>query len=818
MESRDTWWKEDDEDDPMTLAMQEAERQAEKANQPKSDSYQYPEVRADQNRNWQQDAAEEAAGGAQARATATASKPAATKPTVAANPTQTIRRTTARDGQSLVSQSGDTQMNFRIRYGADAEWRWVEEHEVELDRLAQGLPAKPAGQTGTNTATVGTTQPTAAVSSAGATTAAPGSKPWLEQGWTPAPTDVITITSGEDGVTRRVTGAYYLQALSRGEIDPTAVRPNIQAVTPGTDASPRILGEQSPGRTPTAALNAPSALVGGGTVPAGGSAPSGAAGTGTSSATPAPPSQPAEPMPTDGRDWVYVKHNTLGHRQWGLRSNVAAYPTEYTIEYDPKQSQTARMSNIVSTGAGQSAVRPSAPAVTATDTSKPLDTLVRLTGKPPEESQRIAQGISALMHGDKSGAWTEPYLNDVARLAWAKEQRSRGINADPLDAPEDYLEAWKDGFFGSDHSIPLVKELDQQMIDYAANKATATGKPFDWRDAFGPTGEDGLISRQVASNDCGPNAFATVLRSYGYNADPSTTFEYAKEKGYHNGDQFTGPYNFSRMLREEAGIDAQTVAIDWNLVDQELDAGRVVILSSGGHYWAVSSRRNGPNGTEYYGGATSAVVGNPEWATAGQISYGGRPNAMIITRSGPNPNARGVTAMGLQPAQPTPNRALLSTQTRANAEQRIRMSMQQNAANNTELELVERLVFDTAAQEEADPVLSMAMMDTESNRDPNATSRAGAGGLMQLMPATAREVGVTDVYNPEQNVRGGIRYFKRMLQRYDGNIDLALAAYNAGPGAVDQHGGIPPYPETQAYVRRVKARYQELQNRYASAR
>ena len=102
-----------------------------------------------------------------------------------------------------------------------------------------------------------------------------------------------------------------------------------------------------------------------------------------------------------------------------------------------------------------------------------------------------------------------------------------------------------------------------------------------------------------------------------------------------------------------------------------------------------------------------------------------------------------------------------------------------------------------------DPALAMAVVRVESCFDPRARSVAGAEGLMQLMPATARALGVTDAFSASANLEGGTRYLARMLGRFDGDETLALAAYNAGPGQVRRHGGVPPFPETVAYVRRV---------------
>ena len=133
-----------------------------------------------------------------------------------------------------------------------------------------------------------------------------------------------------------------------------------------------------------------------------------------------------------------------------------------------------------------------------------------------------------------------------------------------------------------------------------------------------------------------------------------------------------------------------------------------------------------------------------------------------------------------------------------------------NKPTETSRNEINELIDKYAEKNGLDSDFVKAVVKQESGFNPNATSKCGAMGLMQLMPATAEGLGVTNAYDAEQNIMGGTKYLKGLMDRFDNNKSLALAAYNAGPNAVKKYGGIPPYMETQNYVKNVLSSYDKM--------
>src|SRR6266700_5788724 len=192
-----------------------------------------------------------------------------------------------------------------------------------------------------------------------------------------------------------------------------------------------------------------------------------------------------------------------------------------------------------------------------------------------------------------------------------------------------------------------------------------------------------------------------------------------------------------------------------------------------------------------------ALLGVP---AHGQIvSYKDSNGKRVFVNSDPAPAARPSKIPLLRTA--ATGIALRTTQTS------FASSPEMSAAEQANREKIEQMIREVSARYRVDPALVRAVMQTESNWNSSAVSRKGALGLMQLVPGTAQQLGVNNAFDPKQNLDGGVRYLHMLLERYNGDLDKALAAYNAGPGAVDRAGGVPRFRETREYVQKVTDSY-----------
>ena len=137
----------------------------------------------------------------------------------------------------------------------------------------------------------------------------------------------------------------------------------------------------------------------------------------------------------------------------------------------------------------------------------------------------------------------------------------------------------------------------------------------------------------------------------------------------------------------------------------------------------------------------------------------------------------------------------------------VSLTGRSRSAMDVDRDGVEKLVREASDRHKVDAALVRAVIETESGWNPKAYSHKGAGGLMQLIPTTAQRYGAYDVFDPQQNIDAGVKYLRTLLERYNGNLDLALAAYNAGEGAVDRAHGVPSFRETRDYVQKVQNAY-----------
>jgi soluble lytic murein transglycosylase-like protein len=182
------------------------------------------------------------------------------------------------------------------------------------------------------------------------------------------------------------------------------------------------------------------------------------------------------------------------------------------------------------------------------------------------------------------------------------------------------------------------------------------------------------------------------------------------------------------------------------------------------------------------------------------VSYLDSDGKRVFVNADPAPVAR-VAKTSLRGFTSASGSKQLTTQTAAGASPVLAA---EELANRQKIEV---MIREVSARYNVDPALIRAVIQTESNFNSKAVSSKGALGLMQLVPETARQLGVNNAFDPKQNLEGGVHYLQTLLQRYNGDLDKALAAYNAGPGAVDRARGVPRYRETREYVQKVTDSY-----------
>lgn len=794
----------------------------------------------------QQTTPEVAAQNAAAAAAATGADPQ----TIAA--TAELAARVASDRQSLGQQTGWTRAAFRSQYGDNADQEWVRQHEAELARNERLYGSREPGAG------------TAPLSSAPAgTPAAPDRRigvasPPSESGPGYPGVSAQPAAAGPTPTARPAAAVVPANALGLGAVGATPA-PTTATVAPGTPAptanpaTPAGGWTPLPGQTP----RAPSTLPGSAPQPTAGEP----GGPPLTNQYPTPPNPQGNLLPqrpgavnvptvsaedaaryeagginpatgdidiqvTPGSTPRAVPNRAVAGG-YGPGSSYTGQVTEYTEPVEPigarsfegvpeEIGRTGEEPYIAQRGdpVGPSTIHTPEISTTiqqATYSNSPVDALasMALLGKGEvvnsenvrRDSYHIAQGISGLLSGNTEATWAEPYLNDVARLAWSREEAGNGRTSDPRDAPVDYIEHWKDAFYGSDTRVPMVKELDQQMIDYAAAR-TPAGQPFRWQDAYGPNGDRGLISAQVTAVDCGPNAWATLMRSRGYNVDPREAFKYARNTGYHNGQEFTGPANMVRMLNQESGLQASMSPISpdgkgWDKIDQELAEGRPVILSSPDHYWVIAAKN--PQTGQYYAGKTT--LGNsPEWLTRGGFRYNSRSaDQAIFTQGDVDPNSKAVKALNLTPpaSSTRDTRALLSLQTVGGGPQTQTMSAPAERNSGMPRSYVRPLeikAYQAAVKAgHPDPVEFVEQIRHESaDFDPNVVegrrrSTAGAQGVIQIMPNIAAAAKV-DPYNVDQALEYAANRMTKNYQTYNGDSERALAEYNMGAGNLQKYG------------------------------
>lgn len=290
---------------------------------------------------------------------------------------------------------------------------------------------------------------------------------------------------------------------------------------------------------------------------------------------------------------------------------------------------------------------------TGPESTDPIEVSGRAVGVTDEAGQStIANGIAAWARGDMEGAWAQMHVDNAARLAWwIQAGKPKGYG--PKNAPQSYINAWKKNWLAGDESSPLQAEMNSALQKWGLRSLghTPGSTGYDWRQVYGAVGER-LAPRQLTGNDCGPTAAVAFGRAIGLDPDQRKVFEWARQRGYHNGVEFQGTGAMQKMLAD-MGIKSEVGGVDWTRIDQELATGRPVMLSGRGHYWLLSGKD--PNTGAYYTGATGEAVREGVWEKPNQFRFQGGVNQAVYLVDTNNPAGSAMVQAGVAGvATPTP--------------------------------------------------------------------------------------------------------------------------------------------------------------------
>lgn len=291
---------------------------------------------------------------------------------------------------------------------------------------------------------------------------------------------------------------------------------------------------------------------------------------------------------------------------------------------------------------------------------------------------------------------------------------------------------------------------------------TWSGNQFDASQFTDPANR----AYDILSTFCGPQLALTFSKFLGKSLTPDTALQIAEQYGYRRGMGMSGPESEKNLL-DALGIPVEYRAgVDWNYLAQNVGSGAIGGVSTPGHYFSIEGY-NPSTGQFDTGQSGTAYKAGSRFLTPQQIiNLGGSAQGQYLVRnSGNMGQGSNVPTEPKDYGNPWANRA---------------------AAIAGELGI--------------NPDIFVRQIRRESNFNPTARSPVGASGLAQLMPDTARGLGVKNIFDPEENLRGGARFMADLLRQYNGDYRLALAAYNAGPGNVAKYGGVPPFEETRIYL------------------